>query len=173
MFIYNKTCACTIAEDEEQLALEIETEVFDENFQTQNIKVININTEDIYPNGRAENDERPYEEIFEGNPWTRFSPEQTPDTIEFKMEVFSESSERSDSHTFEEIKRSEFKSSESPDFEMIQHEIDSHEENSDLGHDTNKIEDRENKSDSNSSTTSFHSSFAVISEDDLEDFEVL
>ena len=52
-------------------------------------------------------------------------------------------SERSDSHTFEEIQRSELKLYDSPDFEMIEREIDSHEENSDLGHDTNNIKDRE------------------------------
>ena len=125
MFIFNQTCLCTKSEDEQEL-VEIETEVFNGNNQSQNNEneIENINKEKIYQIERVENDERLNEEIFEGNPWTMFTPEKTPDTSDFEMEVFSQSSEqsnnvehseRSDSHTFEEIQRSKLESSESPD----------------------------------------------------------
>ena len=68
MFIYNQTCLCTKAEVEQELVERIETEVFNENFISQNNEVENINTEDIYQIERVENYERPNEEIFEGNP---------------------------------------------------------------------------------------------------------
>ena len=35
MFIYDRTCVCTKAEDEEKLELEIEMKVFGENLQTK------------------------------------------------------------------------------------------------------------------------------------------
>ena len=59
---------CTKAEVEQELVERIETEVFNENFISQNNEVENINTEDIYQIERVENYERPNEEIFEGNP---------------------------------------------------------------------------------------------------------